>query len=384
MKNNTEGSALRVLQVYRTYFPDPPGGLQEVIRQVALSSADFDVVTRIFTLSPTPQPKNISRPEGEVVRERSWAAPGSCDLGGTAAVREFGRNCATSDVVHYHFPWPYADILHAIGRPKIPAIMTYHSDIIRQKLLGRIYAPLMWRTLQEMKFIVATSPTYARTSPVLSDRTICEKVRVIPSGIVEDSYPKEADHGIFDRIKHAKGEPFFLFIGVLRYYKGLHTLVQAAISVSASIVIAGTGPEDQSLRELQQQLGAKNVIFAGQISDKEKVALLQSCLAMVLPSHLRSEAFGMVLVEAAMFGKPQISCEIGTGTSYVNLHEETGIVIAPEDPKVLARAMNRLLNETSTTESMGANARARYEQLFSGYALGKAYSDLYREVAPGL
>jgi rhamnosyl/mannosyltransferase len=381
MTHNSESKTLRVLQAYRTYFPDPPGGLQEVIRQVALSSAEFGVVTRIFTLSPEPHPKFIRRPEGEVVRERSWAAPGSCDLGGAAAVREFARSCATSDVLHLHFPWPYADVLHAVARPAIPAIVTYHSDIIRQKIMGKVYAPLMWRTLQAMNFIVATSPTYANTSPILSDRRVRDKVRVIPSGIVEDSYPKQADVGIFDRINVSPDEPFFLFIGVLRYYKGLHTLIRAAVKVNAKIVIAGTGPEQQSLGELREQLSANNVIFAGQISDEEKVALLQSCLAMVLPSHLRSEAFGMVLVEAAMFGKPQISCEIGTGTSYVNLHEETGIVISPENPGKLTGAMNTLLNEHTTATQLGANARRRYESLFSGPALGKAYSDLYREVA---
>ena len=375
---------LRALQVYRTYFPDPPGGLQEVIRQVGLSTAGFGIDMQIFALSPTPYPKVIFRPEGMVLRARSWAAPASCDLGGIAAIREFAKCCEVSDIVHYHFPWPFGDILHAIGHPQIPAVMTYHSDVVRQKILGKIYAPLMWRTLKAMRIIVATSPAYARTSPVLYHPSIREKVRVIPSGIVEESYPKEADHGVFDRIKLIQGEPHFLFIGVLRYYKGLHTLVQAARHVDAKIVIAGSGPEEQALKELLLQTGGRNVIFAGQISDTEKVALLQSCLALVLPSHLRSEAFGMVLVEAAMFGKPQISCEIGTGTSYVNVHEETGIVVPPEAPDDLAQAMNQLLRETSMAKGMGLAARARYERLFSGDALGKAYADLYRDVAEGL
>ena len=377
---NTE---LRALQVYRTYFPDPPGGLQEAIRQIAIASSGFGIRSRIFTLSPNPLPPVVARPEGEVLRARSWAAPASCDLGGVAAFRQFARACGESDVVHYHFPWPFEDVLHALARPRIPAVMTYHSDVIRQKFLGAIYAPLMWRTLKAMRVIVASSPAYARTSPVLSHPSIRDKVRVIPFGIVEESYSREADEGIFDRIGMNSKEPFFLFIGVLRYYKGLHTLIRAARHVDAKIVIAGSGPEERALKELLVQTGGRNVIFAGQISDTEKVALLRSCLALVLPSHLRSEAFGMVLLEAAMFGKPQISCEIGTGTSFVNAHEETGIVVPPESPDDLARAMNRLLRETSTTETMGLAARARYERMFSGDALGKAYADLYRDVVEG-
>jgi len=375
---------LRALQVYRTYFPDPPGGLQEAVRQIAMASSGFGVQSRIFTLSPNSVPEIVSRPEGEVLRAHSWAAPASCDLGGLAAFRLFAQACSQSDVVHYQFPWPFEDVLHAVIRPQIPAVMTYQSDVVRQKFLGTMYAPLMWHTLKSMSVIVATSPAYARTSPVLSHPSICGKVRVIPNGIVEESYSKEADEGVFERIGMDRSEPYFLFIGVLRYYKGLHTLVQAANSVDATIVIAGSGPEDGALKELLTQTGARNVVFAGQITEPEKVALLRSCLALVLPSHLRSEAFGMVLVEAAMFGKPQISCEIGTGTSFVNFHEETGIVVPPEAPDDLAQAMNQMLREPSTAASMGLAARARYERLFSGDALGKAYADMYRDVVEGL
>jgi len=375
---------LQALQVYRTYFPDPPGGLQEAIRQIAYSTSNFGVRSTIFTLSPNPYPNVLSRPEAEVIRARSWAAPASCDLGGIAAFRQFARACEESDVVHYNFPWPFEDVLHAIVQPRIPAIMTYHSDVVRQKLLGAIYAPLMWRTLKSMRFIVASSPAYARTSPVLSHPSIRDKVRVIPFGIAEDSYSNKSDIGIFDRIKINHAEPFFLFIGVLRYYKGLHTLVQAARRVGAKIVIAGSGPEESKLKQLAHQADARNVIFAGQISDAEKVALLQSCRALVLPSHLRSEAFGMVLVEASMFGRPMVTCEIGTGTSFVNAHEESGIVVPPEKPDMLAQAMIQLLNDSALAEKLGLAARARYERLFSGAALGKAYADLYLEASGNL
>lgn len=372
-----------VLQVYRTYFPDSPGGVQEAIRQIAISTADLGIQTRILTLSPNPVPATINRPEGMVLRARSWAAPASCDLGGWSAFRQFSRACSESDVVHYHFPWPFADALHTVAQTRIPAVMTYQSDVIRQKALGRLYAPLMWRTLKSMRVIVATSPAYARTSPVLSHPSIREKVRVIPNGISEQSYSTQADKGIFERIGLAPDTPYFLFVGVLRYYKGLHTLIQAARHVNAKIVIAGSGPEEINLKKLASQTSTQNLIFAGQVSDAEKMALLQSCRALVLPSHLRSEAFGMVLVEAAMFSRPLISCEIGTGTSYVNAHEETGLVVEPESAAALAQAMNTLLTDDTLAARMGLAARIRYEKLFSGAALGRAYAELFREVMAG-
>ena len=88
----------------------------------------------------------------------------------------------------------------------------------------------------------------------------------------------------------------------------------------------------------------------------------------------------MVLVEAAMYGRPMVSCEIGTGTSFVNAHEETGFVVPPEDPVSLTEAMNTLLLDESLANRMGVAARKRYEQLFSAEALGKAYSALFREI----
>lgn len=373
---------MKVLHVYRTYFPDPQGGLQEAIRQICLALQPAGIESTIFTLSPNPHPHEVSRPEARVVRCRSWAAPASCDIGGPRALQRFARLAAEADVVHYLFPWPFGDVLHQLVRPSKPAVLTYISDIVRQQRLGSLYAPLMRRTLRSMQAIVANSPSYAQTSPVLCDPDVRERVRIIPLGIDERSYPP-ADETFIERAGLGDSEPFFLFVGVLRYYKGLHGLIRAAREVAARIVIAGTGPEEAALRETARELGADNVVFVGQVSDAEKVALLQSCRALVLPSHLRSEAFGMVLVEAAMFGKPMISCEIGTGTSFVNAAGETGFVVPPDDPQALARAMNRLLADGDLVSALGASARRRYERLFSGTSLGREYSALFREVARG-
>ncbi len=372
---------LKALHVYRTYFPDPQGGTQEAIRQMCLATQAFGVSNTIYALSPKPHPAEIHRPEGRVVRSLSWAAPASCDLGGIESFKRFRKLADHSDVVHYLFPWPYADLLHTLTASRTPAVLTYISDVVRQRWLGKAYRPLMWKTLRSMKAIVAISPTYLRTSPILSSPEFRDKVRVIPLGIDEASYPAEGDDGVFGRIGLDQGEPYFLFIGVLRYYKGLHTLIEAARHVNARIVIAGSGPEGDRIKAQSSQLGLRNVLFAGQISDPEKVALLKGCRALVLPSHLRSEAYGMVLVEASIFGRPQVSCEIGTGTSFVNTHGESGLVVPPEDPVALADALNTLLKDDALAMKLGHGARARYERLFSGPALGRAYADLFREVA---
>lgn len=370
---------LRILHVYRTYFPDPPGGLQEAIRQIALASSAQGCEARVFTLSPSPTPAVINRPEGQVHRCRSWAAPASCDIGGYGSIQQFSELAQWADVLHYHFPWPFADLLHVLTRPKRPAVMTYHSDIVRQRWLGLAYSPLMKRMLASMRAIVATSPAYAETSAELSKAAYGNRLRIIPLGIDEQSYVNGDDTPVPPRLGLKPGEPFFLFIGVLRYYKGLHTLLKAANTVQARVVIAGSGDEQAALQHQAKLLGLSNVVFAGQVSKAEKIALLKHCLAFVLPSHLRSEAFGMVLVEAALFGKPMLSCEVGTGTSFVNSHLETGLVVPPESPAALAAAMNQLLHDSEIAQTFGRAARLRYEALFSGRALGEAYSALYRD-----
>lgn len=371
---------MKVLHIYRTYFPDPPGGVQEVIRQISLGTGSLGVENQIFTLSPQNSPREIYRPEGIVTRGRSWAAPASCDLGWVAELNAFARLAAWADVLHYHFPWPFADVLHLMAGHGKAAVMTYHSDIVRQWLLKHIYGPVMQRMLGSMSAIVATSPVYASTSPLLCSPAHAGRVRVIPLGIAESSHSSGSDNQIFSRMGFRSDEPYILFNGVLRYYKGLHFLVDAAARVKAPVVISGSGPEEVALKSRVAGLGLRNVIFTGQVSDAEKMALFSHCRALVLPSHVRSEAFGMVLIEAGMRGKPMVSCEVGSGTSFANLNGETGLVVPPENPEALAVAMNQLLEDADLATRFGTAARQRYEQLFSGTAQGQAYASLYQEV----
>ncbi len=316
-----------------------------------------------------------------MVRSKSWAAPASCDLGGIDSLRQFRALAQWADVLHFHFPWPFADLLRLFGEHRKPAVMTYHSDVVRQKYVGYVYGPLMRWMLRSMDAVVATSPAYARTSSILCSVVPADRLRVIPLGIADFASGDVATRPEADLLSRLSlgDKPYFLSLGVLRYYKGLHTLIDTAPKIGANVVIAGSGPEMARLRKQAAEAGASNVVFAGQVSNDEKNALLRGCRGLVLPSHLRSEAFGMVLVEAAMFGKPLVCCEVGSGTSYVNESGVTGFVVPPESPRDLAHAMNSLLSDESLANSMGAAARVRYENMFSAPALGKAYRTLYAE-----
>lgn len=281
--------------------------------------------------------------------------------------------------MHLHYPWPFADLLLLASRSDRPTVMTYHSDIVRQRFLGRLYAPLMWRTLGAMDAIVATSPAYAETSPVLSDPAVNPKVRTIPIGLQPDV--ATADHSILTKLGISPGAPFILFLGALRHYKGLDTLMRAAGKVAGPIVIAGDGSERSKVEKQKLDCGLKNVVLAGAITEEEKIALLQTCRALVLPSDVRAEAFGVVLLEASRAGKPMVTCEIGTGTTFANQHNETGLVVPPSDPTALASALNTLLHDPKLADEFGRNARHRFEGNFTSDRVGAAYSELYRSLS---
>ena len=368
---------MRVLHAYRTYFPDTQGGVEETIRQICLNTQPCGVQSRVLALSPDAQPATLEREEAEVHRVRRHAEVASCtmSLAAPAAMRRMVR---MADVVHYHFPWPFADMLHFGVGVKRPAVLTYHSDIVRQRLLEPVYRPLMNRFLGAVERIVCTSPHYLASSPVLA--RLKSKVDVIPIGLTPSSYP-DVDEDCLAATRAQFGSGFFLYVGVLRYYKSVHVLLDAMRGAPFRAVIAGEGPEGPALRRQAMRLGLDNVTFAGRVSDETKIALLRLCRALVFPSAMRSEAFGVTLLEAAMQGRPMISTEQGTGTSYVNLHGKTGLVVTPESPPALREAMDRLHADPATARAMGARARRRFDQKFTGELMGERYARVYRELA---
>jgi glycosyltransferase involved in cell wall biosynthesis len=367
---------VQVLHVYRTYYPDTQGGLEEVIRQICINTAGFGIVSRVLTLTGTRGRLLVRQPEARVYRAFRSFEVASCGVS-VQAVRLYRRLAREADVIHYHFPWPFADLLHLSAPPRAATLVTYHSDIVRQRVLGAMYAPLMHRFLGSMHRIVCTSPNYFATSRVLPRYQ--GNVEVIPIGLNEDAHP-DPDDALLADVAVQYGHDFFLFVGVLRYYKGLHVLLNALSGAPYRVVIVGSGPSERALKRQAATLGLTNVVFAGHVNDAVKAALFRNCLGVVFPSHLRSEAFGVTLLEGAMYGRPLISTEIGSGTSYVNLNGVTGLVVDPASPRALRSAMDRLYGEPALAEAMGQGARNRYQELFTGTKMGARYAELYERL----
>jgi glycosyltransferase involved in cell wall biosynthesis len=367
---------MRVLHFFKTYAPDSFGGTQSVIRDIARGTKPFGITSEVLSLSRDPD-VNSQRIDGV------WARKAQLDfeLASTgvslSVLSVFKEMAAAADLIHYHFPWPMMDVIHFLSRTDKPAVVTYHSDIVRQRVLKAAYTPLMHRFLDDASSIIATSPNYLATSPVLARHR--DKVTVIPIG-TGDIARRPLPEARRQHWRQVLGERFFIFVGALRYYKGLQFLLDAAEETGFPVAIVGKGRQAKQLATEVKARGLKNVHLLGEVAEDEKALLLDMAYGFVFPSHLRSEAFGVALVEAAASSLPMISCEIGTGTSYVNQHGETGLVIPPADAPALARAMRQLWENRTQTQQMGENARLRYEAMFTARQMGAAHAQLYAEV----
>lgn len=368
---------MRVLHFYKTSFPDTMGGAEQVINQIARGAVKLGVKVDVLSLTPHRVPRTMEIDGYLAHRARLDVQIASTGFSMSAFLR-FAQLAKKADVIHYHFPWPFMDVVHFATMVKKPTVVTYHSDIIRQKNLLKLYRPLMGKFLGDMSRIVATSPNYFTTSDVLS--TYKHKVQVIPFGLDKVTYPvPSADKLLYWRKEI--GPKYFLFVGVIRYYKGLHILMEAAQGTDYPIVIVGAGPIEEELKKQATQLGLRNVHFLGFLPDEDKVALLMQCYGVLFPSHLRSEAFGISLLEGAMYGKPMISSEIGTGTTFINIGDETGLVVPPSDPVSLRQAMRYLWEHPEEAAEMGRRAEARYWKHFTADRMAVEYVKLYRELA---
>lgn len=379
---------MRVLHVFKSSYRQSMGGIENALRQMVHSSSALGVQNTVLCISG-----EETLPADKSPKTRAGVDDRNNDAAGVIACRStlaydslvFSRSMfdcfkpllRVHDLVHYHFPFPQQDIMHIWANPRIPSVVTYHSDIVRQRFLFKLYQPLLKKFLSRVDAIVTTSENYLGSSPVLCQ--FKDRVCVIPLGLDQALYP-EADAISRQNWEDRVGRGFFLFIGVLRYYKGLDILLQAASKTDQRFVIAGIGPMQEALQSRARRMKLQNVTFLGSISEKDKAALLHLCRALVFPSHLRSEAFGLTLVEGAMFGKPLISCDIGTGTSFINQHEQTGLVVPPANPGALLGAVQTLAQNPELAEAYGRNARKRYLLMFTAEMQAEKYVALYQNL----
>lgn len=366
---------MNILHLYKSAPPEDIGGIGVVIQNIARHGNTPGMHHRVLVCTRSAEFHRLTWPCGTEV----YCCPQLFSLASMPVSLEYRRQFRSllewADLLHFHHPFPMQDLLYLLERRKglmPPAVVTYHSDVVRQRFFNALYTPLARAFLRSVEAVVASSPQYLESSTLL--QSLGRPVEVIPLGIDPEDYP-QVDPQVKTRLEQQLGRGFFLFLGALRYYKGLVYLVEAARKTGLPVVIAGRGPMEETLH--RQAAGAENIRFLSDVDEPTKVTLLSLARAFVFPSHLRSEAFGISLLEAQMMRLPLITCDIGTGTSHVNEAGVSGLLVPPADSTALAEAMSELNSDPDRCREMGAAGQARFQQLFTAREMAQRYQNLY-------
>jgi len=318
---------MKILQVYKDIHPLVQGGIERYIHDLSVYLAGREHEVEVLVAGDRRGGTAQKISNFNVVKYpcicRILSNPISPGL-----TRILETNSA--DILHFHVPLPSAVIAWLFSGRSTPYIVTYHSDIVRQAMFLPFYGPFLRRFLKGASVVIATSPVYRDTSPYLSG---LDNVEVVPIG---------SDLDVFKPSRNGSEGDYFLFVGRFRQYKGTEILLEAWTEFpERKLIMAGGGPLEDAIRN-RIKAGKLNIEIVSDPSDARLIELYQHARCLILPSILRSEAFGMVQTEAMACGIPVISTALPTGVPWVNTDNLSGLIVPPGDPVALADAVRKM------------------------------------------
>jgi len=363
---------MKVLQLGKFYNPFL-GGMETVLKEICEGLAEqvhFEVVvanTRCRT----------EREDGQVpvTRVASLGRLFSCAI---APSFPFWARRFDPDLIHVHLPNPLAELSALLADRDIPVVAQFHSDVVRQRSLLRLYGPLLEAFYKRASCIVVPTSRHIEISQFVSKHR--EKCRVVPFGIRLSRFELlETSRKKVDELRD--GLPSVLCVGRLVSYKGLEYVIRAIENIKVHLRIIGMGPLERSLRNLAYERGVANrVEFLGEVSGKDLVTHYHACDVFALPSITNAEMFGVVQLEAMACRKPVISTNLPTGVPWVNQHGRTGYIVPPGNVEELAQSIKRLIGSPQLRKEMGEAGRMRVEQNFTSTRMAAAMLEVYEEM----
>ncbi len=369
---------MNVLHIYKDYFP-VLGGIENHVRVLAQAGVARGHEVTVLVAN-TARQTSIETINGvRVIRAARWMTLASTPISPALFVQAGRLN---ADIAHLHFPHPPGEVANWLLHPARRTVISYHSDVVRQAGLLRLYTPLMKQVLKRADVIIVGSPPM-KNSMYLADQQA--KVHIVPYGLPLARFAAQPTAAEFERVTArypavTASLPKLLFVGRLRYYKGLNVLLDALPDLQAQLLIAGSGPMLNAWQAYARLRGvADRVAWLGEVSDDDLPVLYHLAQLFVLPATHPSEAFGLVQVEAMASGIPTVCTELGTGTSWVTLDGQTGYVVPPNDPHSLAEAINQLLSDDQLRAQLGRAAQARAQAEFTvERMIGRVYAEYER------
>lgn len=351
---------MKILQINKLYNPII-GGIETVVKDIAEglnNQADFQVEVLACQVKGKRAIEDINGVK--VYRAASWGKkfgmPLSLDL--FKLFKDIKNNY---DQIILHYPFPLAAMISPFI-PKKKLIIYYHSDIVRQKLGALIFSPFIKYSLKKAHTILVGSHNLIASSPNLNSHT--DKCKVLPFGYKANYTPDDYQRAEEIKQQYGQSRVLLLAVGRLVYYKGFDCAIKAMKDVRANLLISGAGPDEEQLKELIKTNHLEERVFLLE-PQKRLAPLFLAADIFLFPSTARSEAFGLVQLEAMAAGKAIINTYLKTGVEEVSLNNITGLTVKPKNIEELNKAINILVNNQKLREKFGKAGQERYRRLYT-------------------
>lgn len=366
------------------YYPPKIGGIEFHVQDLAESLVAAGLEVRVLVCNTRNESIRETIRGVEIIRCARLFEKSSTPVS-LAFKDELEKNSEWADLVHFHFPYPFGEFEWLRSKPyknkSVPYLITYHTDIVRQKTALSLYRPYLKRFLVGASAIIASSPQMVQYSDYLQPHK--QKVRQINFGlkVKEIAFNREAINKARQIRKQFDDRPFVLFVGRLVYYKGVDVLAWSMRENDLDYVVIGQGPLRGEMESIAELIGAKKRLrVIDSVSYEELVSWLHAADVLVLPSVLESEAFGLVQIEAHAARTPTVSTKLKSGVVYANLDGITGLTVEVGDPHALGQALKRITSDRSLHDELAVQAQARALADFNLEQMVERTIELYAEI----
>jgi glycosyltransferase involved in cell wall biosynthesis len=367
---------MRVLHLSK-FYPPVRGGIESVTHTLVTEMSARGLVADVLCSNTCFKTERSNGKFGEcITRAASFGRLLSTSVA-PIFVYELWKIRKTYDIIHVQMPDPLSCLALLIVRPNVPIVLHWQSDVVKQRWALKLYSLFQSALLKRANHIIATSQAYADASPSLLKNK--DKTSIIPIGI-PDRKAAELNR-TFEYEKIINGKKLVFSLGRMTYYKGFHNLIKAAkyLDEDCVVVLGGEGELLNNYRRLIKEQGLTDKVhLIGEIPDDVAQWFFEKCDVFCLPSTFRSEAFGVVIVEAMVASRPVVATTIeGSGVPWVNQDGETGYNVPINSPQLIANAINKLLLDSNLRMQMGEAARQRYLFHFSSHKMVDSIVELY-------
>ncbi|MFC7347705.1 glycosyltransferase [Chryseobacterium zhengzhouense] len=369
---------MKILQFGKAYPPANLGGVEVVIQLLTEGLNDDNIVCDALGVNDKAEYVEEEYKTGTIYRSKLMIKKFST-LFSFQVIKILRKIQNDYDILHIHSPDPMAAIALLLTRPKVPIVLHWHSDILRQKFFLFFYKPLLLWLMKKSSVIIATSPNYIKGSKILEQ--FKNKCQVVPIGINVKQSNVEPEN---NRFLSLNNKNIIFSLGRLAYYKGFEYLIKAAtfLPKDSIIVIAGEGEEREKLeRIIKDNKLEHRVLLPGKITDLEKDFLFKKSKIFALSSIFKTEAYAIVQVEALSYGLPIVSTKIpGSGVDWVNQDNITGITVPIKNSVELGEAINKIINDENLYTKFSKNALSRYHSELTRDIMIKKVLSIYNDV----